>query len=585
MSASKNAIRKELETLIATQYTLPPKQFAKEELAVKQTVEKLVLVMSQPTRQKSLLADIPIDSIENMTRRGHLSVVVQKLDDHFLVAIEEILKKDDITMEYGGETIALSELYKGCKKALTKQGKEPNFEDVLLRMYSVESPFYMKLNAIVSGYNNPRSTTDDEKKIAFLMNMAIHKAGVLKRQFEVHKTPDVLYRGQSFGLPNFITKFLRVKEFHARGELASLPPDKLVEVNIADIVCKKNVSMSSELNSAKVFATEKGIVLHVQNPEQLSDFYAIANVSAHPNEAEFLSRMPDDIAMIPVDIGVDPENKTTHIYVMCIHSQSTQLTHSTRLHDIKKALKDFLTRELNERYGFFASYLYSRAYTPQQKVVLGQLIEAIEDVERNPILDLKRQDEFLETTIKLLKKLYETNPTDYQKKGFDTINALLQDYSAAVADLSVVHQLTDVKAIIASEQKKLDKNREGKRLWLAGLTADADKKRLEPLNKDLEVLLRPDISAVDMRQAANNILHLLNADPTIGTHFKPLEEGIKSILTSLDKIEEQQQILIKNPSLLFKDCLRCLGVDPVPEGKQEQSEIDLLIGSTIQKFF
>ncbi|KTD48533.1 hypothetical protein Lrub_0884 [Legionella rubrilucens] len=585
MSASKNAIRQALETLIATQYTLPPQQFAEEELAIKQTVEKLIVVLSQPAKQKSLLPAIPIDSIENMTRRGHLTVVVQKLDDHFLVAIEEILKKSDFKMEYGGETIVLSDLYNGCKKALTKQGKEPNFEDVLLRMYSVESPFYKKLNAIVSGYNNPKSTTDDERKMAFLLNMAIHKAGVMKRQFEVQKTPEVLYRGQSFGLPNFINKFLRVKELQARGELASLPPAQLIDINIADIVSKKNVSMSSQLNSAVGFATDEGIVLHVQNPEQLADFYAVANVSAHPNEAEFLSRMPDDIAMIPIDIEVDSVHKTTHIYVMCIHSQSTQLNHSTRLNDIKNALKDYLAKELHEPYGFFASYLYSRAYTQQQKVLLGQLMAAIEDVERNPLLDLAKQNEFLETTIKLLKKLYETNPTDYQKKGFDAINALLQDYSAAVADLSVVHQLTDVKAIIANEQKKLDKNRQGKRLWLAGLTNDEDKKRLEPLNKDLDVLLRPDISAADMRQAANNILHLLKANPSIGAHFKLLEEGIKSILTSLDKIEEQQQILIKNPSLLFKDCLRCLGVDSVHEGKQEQSEIDLLIGNTIQKFF
>lgn len=582
MPLLRDKIRQDLETLIATQYTLPPKAFAEEELAVKQSVEKLVLVLSEPARQKSLLADIPTDSIENMTRRGHLTVVAKNLDDHFLVAIEKILKNGHFTMEYGGETVDLSELYQGCKRALTKQGKEPNFEDVLLRMYSVESPFYKKLNAIVSGYNNPKSTTDEEKKMALLLNMAVHKAGIMKRTFEVHKTPSVLYRGQSFGRDDFISKLILVRALHDRGELTTLAPDKLADINIADIVAKKNVSMSSEVASAAAFATNKGIVLHVQNPEQLADFYAVANVSAHPNEAEFLSRMPDDVAMIPIGIDEDDTSKTMHIHVMCIHSEATQPTNSTRLTDIKNALKTTLHKELNEPYGFFTSYLYSRSYTQQQKMLLEQLIAVIETPQNNP--DPTKQNEFLETSIKLLKKLYETNPTDYQKKGFDAINALLQDYSAVIADLSVKHKLTDVKAIIASEQKQLEKNIQGKRLWLAGITDEADKKRLEPLKKDMDVLLRPDNNPVDLRQAANNILDLLKANPDIGSHFKLLEEGIKHIITSLDKIEEQQQILIKNPSLLFKDCLRCLAV-PTHEGKQEKNEIDLFISSAMNKFF
>ncbi len=61
---------------------------------------------------------------------------------------------------------------------------------------------------------------------------------------------------------------------------------------------------------------------------------------------------------------------------------------------------------------------------------MKQLITAVEDSEKNPLLDIAKQNEFLETTIKILKNLYETNPTDLQKKEFDFINALLQEYAS-----------------------------------------------------------------------------------------------------------------------------------------------------------
>ncbi|HHT0594194.1 TPA: hypothetical protein ACTXXA_002544 [Legionella anisa] len=572
MSSSKDDIKdkisEDIKKLIAAQYTLPPQKFAEEELAVKQAIEKLVIVLSQPAKQRSLFPEISMDSIENMTKRGHLTVIAKQLDENFLIAIEKILKNSNFRMEANGEIIALSDLYNQCKTELTKNGKEPNFEDVLLRMYSQESPLYKKLNAIVGGYNDPRNTSDEERKMAFLLNIAIHKAGLMKRGFEVHKTPDVLYRGQSFGYPIFNKKFSRVKDLHNKGQLASLTPEQLVEVNIVDIIAKKNVSMTSDVETAKGFAGRGGVVLHVSNPEQLADYYAVANVSAIPHEAEFLSRIPDDVAMIPVDIS--EKEGIFHIHVMCIHSQNTQLYQSTRLHDLRNYLKSFIDREINEPlYGFFNSStknkihgeqfdpfgastqdLHSRYYTQQQKIIMKELISAIEESERHPLIDMTKQNEFLEKTIQILRALYETNPTANQKQELDNINAMLQDYSAVAANFSVTHKITYPNLIIASEQRKLDKNLQGKRLWLGSITSEAEKKLIEPLRKELDTLLHVDASLTERKKAANNILDLLKANPNIGAHFKVLEDSIKDVIKSAEKIEEQERILIKNSSIV-----------------------------------
>ncbi|MCW8409001.1 hypothetical protein OQJ13_08465 [Legionella sp. PATHC035] len=563
---ARDKLRKDIEGLIAAQYTLSPQQFAEEEIAVKQAIEKLVLVLSQPPHQRSLLAEIPMDSIENMTKRGHLTVIAKQLDENFLIGIEKILKNSDFEMTANGETIALSDLYNQCKTELTKNGKEPNFEDVLLRMYSKESPFYKKLNAIVGAYNDPSSTSDEERKMAFLLNIAIHKAGLMKREFEVHKTPDLLYRGQSFGSPIFQQKFARVQDLQKKGQLASLAPEQLVEINIVDIIAKKNVSMTSNIDIAKGFAGNGGVVLHVCNPEQLADYYAVANVSALPNEAEFMSRIPDDVAMIPIEI-IETQG-IYHIQVMCIHSQNTQLYQSTRLHDLRNYLKNFVDKEINEPlYGFFNSsmknqinsdnfnsfgvssqYLYSREYTQQQKKLMKELMSAIEESEKHPLDDIAKQNEFLEKTIKILKNLYETNPTANQKQELDTINAMFQDFSAAATNLSVTHKMGSPNEIIASEQKKMDKNLQGKRLWLAGMTSEAERKLIEPLRKDLDALLLVNASLAEKKKAANNILDVLKANPGIGAYFKVLEESIKNVIKSAEKIEKQEQILIRDAS-------------------------------------
>lgn len=589
MSSSKDKISQEIQTLITNRYTLPPKKFAEEELAVRQTIEKLVHVLRQPAKQKSLLPEVAIESIINMTRLGHLTVIAKELDDNFLVAIEEIMQKGSFTMEYDGEMIDLVNLYNQCKTELTKNGKAPNFEDVLLRMYSVESPFYKKLNAVVCGYNKPQSTTDEEVKMAFLLNIAIHKAGLMKRMFEIHQTPEILYRGQSFGLPIFEKKFSRVKELSTNGQLASLPPEQLPEINIVDIVAKKNVSMSSDVGRASGFANG-GIVLHVRNPAQLADFYAVANVSAHPNEAEYLSRMPDDIAMIPVDMTTDSVANITHIHVMCIHSQNTQLYNSTRLIDMRAYLKNYIKDEMNDPvYGFFwssknfgsepgdpfgASNFYdSKNYTQYQKLLLGQLMQAIENSETHPLLDIAMQDEFLETTVIIIKKLYETNPTNHQKKSFDAINAHFQDYSAAVAGLDVM-QKANANLIIASEQKKLAKSLDGKRLWLATITTSAESRQLiAPIEKEMESLLRlNNDSLVEMRKTADKIIELLKANPNIGAYYKVLESSINGIIESIDKIVAQQFILDRQRFI-------------VNVGKQQDDNENLSVENSLRKTF
>lgn len=94
----------------------------------------------------------------------------------------------------------------------------------------------------------------------------------------------------------------------------------------------------------------------------------------------------------------------------------------------------------------------------------------------------------------------------------------------------------------------MDKNLQGKRLWLAGMTSEAERKLIEPLRKDLDALLLVNASLAEKKKAANNILDVLKANPGIGAYFKVLEESIKNVIKSAEKIEKQEQILIRDAS-------------------------------------
>ncbi|KGP64205.1 hypothetical protein EP47_03895 [Legionella norrlandica] len=556
MPSSKDKIREDLETLILSKYTLPPKQFAEEEIAVKQTIQKLLLVLGQPENQISMLPSISVESIENMTRRGQLTLVANNLDDNFLRSIEGVLKKTNIEFQKDGEKIVLSNLYNRCKKDLiAEKGKEPNFGDVLLRMYTEDSPFYKKLNAIVGGYNDPTTTTDSEKKLALLLNVAIHKAGLNKRKFEVQQTPDELYRGQSFGLDNFVKKFERTKELQTQGKLTTLSPEELAEINVVDIVGKKIASTSTDLQVTSDFATKSGVVIHIKNPEQLADFYNVANISKFANEEEFISRIPDDIAIIPIDITKDVSG-VSHIEVVCIHSENVLLHNSTRMNDIRDSLRNYIKNEIYQSSGYFTPYFFSDTLNQIQKEIMEKLVMIVNESEA---LNINQQDKFLEIALTTLAELYKTTPTTYPKERFDVINSMLQEYAAVVADLKVVHGIYDSKEIIAQEQEKLNANLAGKRIWVASIAGKPVDVMITPIKSDLNKLLDPASSSADIRQAANNILESIKTNVDIEKKFPMLRDSMNDVIISLDKIEKHQQILKESqvqPTVVFKSQLR-----------------------------
>ncbi|KTD54330.1 hypothetical protein Lsai_3152 [Legionella sainthelensi] len=548
MGISSEEIKKDLEKLISSKFTLPPKQFAQEELAVKQTMQKLLHVLAQPAEQHHMLSRISVESIENMTRRGQLTVIAKNLDDNFLRSVANMMKNTKIEFKQDREKIRISELYAGCKNTLMKaKGSEPTFGDVLLRMYTEDTPFFKKINAIVGGYNDPKTTTDDERKMAFLLNVAIHKAGLDKRKLEVQQTPDELLRGQSFGLDNALKKFEKVKELQAQDKLATLSPEELVEINIVDIAAKKILSTTTNIDVTAKFAKSNGVILHIKNPERLADYYNVANISRFEKEEEFISRIPDDIAMVPISITKDAKGMN-HIEVVCIHSENVLLHNSTRLNDIRNSLINYIKNEIEKNdetppsrhLNAIKKLRDKHNFNRNQLDSMEKLITIINDSEKTAMFDSEKQNEFLEKAFLTLQELYKTqlnraHPKPYQKERIDAINIMLHDYAAVVADLKVVHENRNPIEIIAQEKERLEANIDGKRRWMASITPE-DQSIIAPIKKDLDKLINPASSPADIRAAANNILGFIT--PEIENKFPTLQENMKDVIGSLNKIEQ-----------------------------------------------
>ena len=543
MATSKDSLRKELDVLIRSTFSAPPKQFSEEELAVKQTIQQLIHLLSQPSEQRSTLSTVPIDSIENMTKLGQLTLVAESLDNDFLNSVKKIVSNSNAKFEKDGKEISLVDLYNKCRTALIKsQHKQPLFSDVLLRMYTVECPFYKKMNAILGGYNDPNTTTEEERVLSFLLNVALHKAGLEKRKLEVQSAPDELYRGQSFGFTLVEKKFKRVKELHDQGKLTTLTSAELAEVNIVDIAAKKALSTTDVVEVSEKFAGSKGIVLHVQNPEEIADYYNVAKISEIKKESEFMSRVPDDVAMIPIDIVKDSQD-IYHIHVVCIRSESVLLQSSTRFNTLRDSLKDYIDSTI-KTYEHSKDRMFSKPILSQQQIFffkdLRKLLQELENINNKS----SPQDRmlFLTQTMVLLEDLYQSaKPEGKQKEVCDKLKSMLGEFFAVIAELNVVHTDHDMAKEIRKALNDIEANINGKKIWLKEISGTG----IKPIKAELDIIIDPKTTHIQLKQAATQIINTLKTNTDLAKRFPMLEASMNDLIKNVDKITSN---LAKMPS-------------------------------------
>jgi len=539
----KKAIEQNVQELIAAKYSLPPKQFEVEERAVKQTTQKLLHAFNQPPGQKSLLPEIDIGSIEDMTKRGQLTLVAKSMDDSFLRTMEGVVSKSQVVFSVFSndkpphrETQKISDLYNVCKLKLIQEKGNPNpaFHDIILRMYTESTPFFKKLNAILGGYNDPKDTTNEERKLAFLFNIAVHKAGLDKRKIEQQETPELLVRGQSFGLQAIKAKFEETQRLQASGQLKTLTPSELAKINIADVAAKKALSTTTNPGVAVKFATKGGLVLHIRNPEELADFYNVANISAFAKESELITRMPDDIAMIPVAIKYDSSTGVSHVEVVCIRSQNVILNNSIKYEEMALLAKIAIQEGLHDP---------SDPLTPEQKAVLAEL-DGIINRTQGELSPQNRQDQekFLKDFTVTMSKLYEPYPNARQRQIFDKIKSKFEGLTSAFSDLMVVHASHDLSEKLKAYQVKLANYINGIRVWHKDL--DSSKKRLLlAVDSQLKTIMNPSSDSAAIQNAANNIIREIDADDNLSGAFRHLKERMQDVLHLYKEIDA-----IQNPA-------------------------------------
>ncbi len=535
----KNSVR----LLIFNTYRMPPKVFEKEELAVKQTLQLLLEKMKDPPKQRSLIPAISTEALENMTKRAQLTIVAEHLTGSFLKSIEDVIKNSPLVFTHFHEKQALSDLYKKCQSELLQQLKSPPlFRDVLLRMYTKESAFYKKINAILGGYNDPTTTTLEERQMALLLNVAIHKAGLEKRRQELQETPFEIFRGQSFGYDTVIKKFERVKQLQADGDLTAIDPVELAQISIADIASKKIVSTTDEKNVAINFAaqSETGLVLRIQNPEELADFYNIANVSAIASESEFISRIPDDIAMIPTHIYQDPHHENVyHVDVMCIRSSMVLINNSERLHEIRDSLNLLVNKALTDN----KKGPYHELFTDLRDTIKLYVLSNDTTFQQNGMLAYKK-----------LMKLYESNPTKKQKMKLDEIKSKLSEYIAISLDLKVLHETHDLFEHIATTRAALNDNLVSKDMWVDKLNTNPEKRHLiMPIKAEIDRLLDKTTTDETRHNAAANIILALKTNDKLMSSLPGLKEELEQIITLLDTIKHYETALKNSTHTTFTE--------------------------------
>jgi hypothetical protein len=546
-----------IQVLATSTFKDPPKQLGYEESLVLKQLERLAFVYSDHVTKgagdKVAGGKVPgilkeprikdpkdeddfifsIEAIKKLTSVAQLTLIAEKISDQYLGYIENILKTTDVKFTNNqGNSIELKTLYNKCRAYLSGAGKtEPKFGDVLLRMYTTESPFFEKLNAILGGYEKIDSTKKEERILAFLISVALHKAGLEKKAIEIQTTPGIVYRGQGFGLDVIEEKFRKTKQLLAEGKLSTLNPEKINEIDVSFIVGKKALSTTSSLKATDHFVEEakkKGnqpFVLHITNPATFADFYDVKNISAVKSEDEFITRFPDDIAMIVTNISTDAKG-IPHIYVSLIRSEKVLLKNSTKLEEIKGELNDLVDRALKSNTRLLSKLrgVFGTDYSGQR----AQLLEQFKT-------RLQNERHFVKSGYgwKLLRDLYTTKPDKDLETIFAEINSKFSELCAAVANLKVLPDDHDPVSKAKSQKDELKSFQQGISIWLKNMKQSNPQEAAgwDKLSDSLDIVRNIESSYQDLRSTIENILVDVKSKP------HQLYKNLSDMLDLLDKIE------------------------------------------------
>lgn len=506
-------------------FSKEPYEIAEEEIAIKQLVQKFSYALAQ--QRDSSLKDVPTKEIMNLIRKGHLTLIAQALDDTFLKHVEQIIKNSETVFGVGqsGSGSSVSNLYKRSASFL----RGAPFHDVLLRMYTDggdQGGFYKKINAIGGGYEDEvGKTTDDERQLALILQIAIHRAGLDKKNSDMQSTPKKLYRGQSHGFEEIEKKYILLQELNESGKLASLSSNELASINIADVAGKKIQSSSSKIKSTEYFQNN-GFVLHIDNPEELGDYYSLENISAHRGEFEFATRIPDDIVMIPVEIEII--NAVKHVHVICMRSKDLTVDKSSQYQAQIDSLKESIQ---NAEKQIIHLALVDRDQAPllnKQLVFMDDLksmIQTIENLQSDDKID--KQKIFTENCDAILIKLYNMSPKEPLKTQFDIIKESIMSIKSIFLKVNVLHEPHDINTEISIEQSKLHK-------LIVGLTNwSKSHKNVINMSDKLQTSTR---TPEETKIVANDILTELKDKPELEKIYPELKERVSEIEKSLETI-------------------------------------------------
>ena len=538
-------------------------KYGKEERAVRDTILMGVHKLSQDRSKPSfLLPDASVESIMDMTQKGHLTIIAENLDESFLPSIEKMIEGPggDVVFTMGPQSISVKALYERCKAQLQREADFPgviqakkhfDFGDVLLRMYTEDTAFYKKLNATICGYSDGTTATKEEREMALILNVALHKAGLDKAKIELHKTPEILFRGQGRGNIMYQKKLEATRALFQNGHLDHLDASELESINMVDFVSKKTLSMTTSKDVAHNFATDYGqkftgdeVVVHIQYPELIADFFGVVNIAALKDEGEFISRFPDDVAMIPVHSYV--ENGVSHIEVVCLRSDAVMgFQESSRFTSLSQSIEGSIQTLLDhDRDEGLLSMLHEQpgALSKEQAEILEELSiitkksQTLGDLIYHPEV----QKAFLHDTTERLHALYLTNPGPELKAKFDAINTAVKAYTATFVEASVTFSKLPLEEKIKLESRIISSRAGGIEAWLQ---EKGEKTTLSAIQSDLDILRDTTSTALTKQYAAERVNQILTSDPKLSGQSPALDQAMDELCSSLNRLEGCQMKL------------------------------------------
>jgi len=328
------------------------KKFTKEELALVKTAEAYVsrLATTKNTAEyKEIDEALGLDreKIQLFLARGQLTLTAQHTSHDFLFYIEKmILNHPNLEFTLGIEPQNLKSLYENERQRLMIQnpqmeeekGKELTVSAILISMYTQSSDYYRIINKAATHYQADQ-IPDFQYKLAFVLLLATHKAALNQVQLNYTVAQHLtLFRGQTHGRADMIEKYRNfLNKKNQQTDFSQITPYNIHNMNCRALFDKQILSVSSSAAIAQQFSNDygqgTGFIAKILNPE-FFDFCSIEELSAIAQEKEWLTRLPDDIAIIPVDYQADLQMFT----VVLLRHEAYAQNNSTRLDEVKEDL-------------------------------------------------------------------------------------------------------------------------------------------------------------------------------------------------------------------------------------------------------